>query len=177
MTICRQFRYATIFALVFSMFAGADTLQKDPENRFTVLVPLGWRVTSTPEKMQMTMGDSFVHILHVPGQGSAMKALQYAVGQAGEMFAGGQALEHGETTMGGEHALFANYSGYDDRSVAVYLRFVATDSGWVFYAGSPQSGFTTLRDTFLKIEHSFQLTKGDPVSPAPSEPSPTTAPK
>lgn len=175
MILFRHFRSIAFFALLFSVFASADNLQKDPQNRFSVLVPLGWRVINSPDKMQLTMGDSFVHILHAPGNVSAMQALQYAVGQAGEMFAGGQSLEHGETTLGGEHALFANYSGYDDRSVAMYIRFVATDSGWVFYAGSPQSGFTTLRDTFLKIEHSFQLTK--PESAPPSQPATKTTPK
>ena len=95
MTIRQQIRHAVAFLFFFSLFAGADNVQKDPENRFTVIVPLGWRVTTTPDKMQMTMGDSFVHIMHVSGQGSAMNALQYAVRQASEMFAGGQALEHG----------------------------------------------------------------------------------
>jgi hypothetical protein len=166
---CRSLVVAFAFILL-STLSPADIVQKDPQNRFTVTVPLGWKITSADDAMKLTMGDSFVRILRIDGQTSSLKVLQAAVGLAGETFAAGQELDHGETTFGGEHAVFANFSAYDDRSVAMYLRFVATDSGWVFYAGSPQSGFTFLRQTFLNIEHSFQLTKAAAADPAPTSP-------
>jgi hypothetical protein len=177
MWISRRSRYVVLLLIVWSICAHAENAESDPQHRFTIVVPLGWKVTTTTDAMKMTMGDSFIQILHFPGQGSAVKVLQVAMSQASESFAGGQPLQQGETTFGGERAIFANYAAYDDRSVSVYLRFVATDSGWVFYAGSPQSGFTTLRETFLKIEHSFQLTNTSPATPQNSDSPPTASPK
>jgi hypothetical protein len=177
MSISRDSRYVVLLLIVVSICASAENVQSDPQHRFTIVVPLGWKVTTSAETMKLTMGDSFIQILHFPGQASAMKVLQVAMSQASESFAGGQPLQQGETAFGGEHAIFANYAAYDDRSVSVYLRFVATDSGWVFYAGSPQSGFTTLRETFLKIEHSFQLTNATPATPANSAPVENASPK
>ncbi len=177
MSISRHSRYVVLMLAVLSICARAENVESDPQHRFTIVVPLGWKVTTTADAMKLTMGDSFIQILHFPGQGSALKVLQVAMSQASESFAGGQPLQQGDTVFGGEHAIFANYAAYDDRSVSVYLRFVATDSGWVFYAGSPQSGFTTLRETFLKIEHSFQLMNSPPVTPANSAPAQNTGPK
>lgn len=177
MSILRHFRCVVLLLMALAVCAGAQTLQSDPQQRYTIDVPLGWKVTTTADAMKLTMGDSFIQILHFPGQGSAVKVLQVAMSQASESFAGGQPLQQGETIFGGEHAIFANYAAFDDRSVSVYLRFVATDSGWVFYAGSPQSGFTTLRETFLKIEHSFRFTNSSSATPANPEPALGARPK
>lgn len=158
----------------------AQNVQKDPQNRFAISTPVGWKVVTTDDKMKLTMGDSFINITHVSGQNTAFKVLQAALGQGAENLQGGQELERGETTFGGEHAVYVNFSAYDDRSIAMYGRVVANDSGWVFFAGSPQTGFSTLLPIFLKIEHSFQLTKdGVPqrTLPPPPPPEPVTTPK
>jgi hypothetical protein len=76
---------------------------------------------------------------------------------AGESFGGGRESEHGETTLGGEHAIFFNYDVEDDRSIEMLLHVVATDSGWVYFAGTTAAGFSSLRDTLHRIESSFHL--------------------
>lgn len=169
---------ALIALVVLSCAARSDTLQSDTQHHFSVNVPTGWRATSGADELKLTMGDSFITIKHFAGQATAAKTLQASFGELGQGFVGGQVLQQGETTLGGEHAVFANLAAFDDRSVAVYLRVVATDSGWVFFAGSPQNGFSFLRDTFLKIEHSLQFAK--PPAPAANPPAPgqaTAAPK
>jgi hypothetical protein len=159
MRIVKPFLVASLLLGVLVAMALADTEQNDPNHRFTVEVPSGWRVVATPDEMRLSMGDTLIVIRHLDGVDSAKKALIATVQQMSEGYAGFMAMEQGETTFGGQHSVFANFSGYDDRSISVYLRCVATDSGWAFFAASPQSGFSTLRDTLIRIERSFKLLK------------------
>lgn len=161
-------RYSTrvlmAMVLLLSALARAEVRQ-DPQGRFSVDAPIGWKMTIHDDKMKLTMGDSYIEIFHVDGQKSAVKVLQSALGEV-EGFPGGRQLGNGETTLGGEHAVFANFASVDDRSVTMYLRFVATDSGWVFSFVTPQTGFTTLHPSLTTIENSFQLTKtASPATP------------
>ena len=149
----------SLLVLMLPVGARAETEQKDPQGRFTVDVPSGWRLVASNDEMKLTMGDSVITIRHLDGVDSAQKALIASVQIMWEGYSGFMAMERGETSLGGQHAVFANFSAYDDRSISVYLRCVATDSGWSFFAASPQSGFTTLRDTLIKIEQSFKLVK------------------
>jgi hypothetical protein len=166
----RKVLIAILVVIASSAAAVADTVQKDPQNRFTITVPVGWRVTTTDESMKLTMGDTVITILHLDGQKTALTALQAGIAQTSEGFQGGQEMQHGEAMLGGEHALFANYSAIDDRSIEVYLRFVATDSGWVFFASATQNGFSALHDTLVRIERSFQLTPKAVATPPAAQP-------
>jgi hypothetical protein len=151
--------FAIVLALTTGSLLYADSEQKDPQGRFTIEVPSGWRVVTSNDEMKLTMGDSVIIVRHLDGVDTAKKALIASIQVASEGYAGFMAMEQGETALGGQHAVFANFSAYDDRSISVYLRCVATDSGWSFFAASPQSGFSTLRDTLIKIEQSFKLVK------------------
>jgi hypothetical protein len=161
----RNVLIAILVVIAASAAAVADTVQKDPQNRFTITVPVGWHVTTTDESMKLTMGDTVITILHIDGQKTALQVLQAGMAQTSEGFQGGQEMQHGEAMLGGEHALFANYSAFDDRAIEVYLRFVATDSGWVFSASATQNGFSALHDTLVRIERSFQLTPKAATTP------------
>jgi hypothetical protein len=151
--------FASLLVLMLGSAALADSEQKDPQGRFTIEVPSGWRVVASNDEMKLTMGDSVIVFRHLDGVDTAKKALIGTVQQASEAYAGFMSMEQGETRFGGQHAVFANLSAYDERSISVYIRCVATDSGWSFFAASPQSGFSTLRDTLIKIEQSFKLLK------------------
>ena len=152
-------------ALSATLFA--QNIHNDPQHRFTISVPVGWHVTTNEHEMKLTMGDSVIHIMHVDGQNSAANAAQIVMGDVPERFTDVMPTGTGETVLGGDKATFYDCAAYDDRSIAVNLHFTATDSGWVFFALTSQAGFSSLRDTFRKIEASFMLTKNIPSATPP----------
>ena len=147
-----------VLVIASSSLLYADGEQKDPLERFTITVPSGWRVVASKDEMKLTMGDSTIIVRHFDGV-NAQKALVASLQMSTESYFGFMKMEDGPTTLGGEHALAANFSAYDERYVSVYIRCVASDSGWTFYAVSPQNGFSALRETLIRVEQSFKLTK------------------
>ena len=153
------------FLLLFiasSSFGQCQTIQSDDQHQFTVSVPLGWRVTKGEHGMKLSMSDSVIHILHVDVKDSPQQAAQVGVSESGENFSGIIPTSRGDALLGGEKASEFNFNAYDDRGIPFYLHVVASKSGWVFFAASTQAGFSSLRDTFQKIENSLMLTKNIP---------------
>lgn len=157
----KAFRICSAFLLVLatSSLLHGDSEQKDPLERFTLTVPSGWRVVASKDEMKLTMGDSTIIVRHLDGLNNAQKALVATLQMSTENYFGFMKMEDGPAILGGEHALAANFSAYDEHYTSVYIRCVATDSGWTFYAVSPQNGFSALRETLIRVEQSFQLTK------------------
>ncbi|ABF40797.1 hypothetical protein Acid345_1796 [Candidatus Koribacter versatilis Ellin345] len=167
----RTLRYAlllTFLASVMASLAAAQNIVSDDDHRFTVAVPIGWRVIKLPDHMKLTMGDSVIHIMYIPGQPSAAKVGEAALGASGESYVNAVETEKGVATLGGDDGVFVNFQAYDERSVDTLVHVVATKSGWCFFAATSDAAYSSLRVQFDKIEKSFALTKNIPqATPAP----------
>ncbi len=172
MRVLRCALFLALLALFMTAQAGAQNIVGDDEHRFTIAVPVGWKVTNKPDHMKLTMGDSVIHIMYIPGQGSAAKAGEAALGTSGESYVNAEETDKGLATLGGDDGVFVNFRAYDDRSVSTLVHVIATKSGWVFFAATSEAAYSSLRDQFTKIEKSFVLTKNIPQAGPPPESAP-----
>src|SRR5260221_13569491 len=59
----------------------ADTIYRDPRNRFTINVPTGWGQSAADGSMQLTRGDAYVTLMTVDAQDDARALVSGAVQQ------------------------------------------------------------------------------------------------
>ncbi|MDM0021096.1 hypothetical protein [Variovorax saccharolyticus] len=151
---------ATLLLAVVPL-AHAQSTYTDPDGRYSLQVPPGWRVEPQGGGVSLLKGPAYASLMKVGGRG-APKGLVEALGQKfpsqWQRFTGTSA---GEVQFGGRPGAYAWFTGVDPRGTEAVLKIVATvegETGYAMMSAAPRSDFPAYKADLEKIEAGFRLT-------------------
>ncbi|SFM14644.1 hypothetical protein [Variovorax sp. OV329] len=139
----------------------AQTSYTDPEQRYTLQVPAGWRVEPQGGGVSLVNGPAYASVIRVSGRGapkSLVEALAQRFPSQWQGFAGSSA---GDTQFGGKPGAYGWFTGTNPLGIEAVLKLVATvdgESGYAMMISSPRSDFPKYKQDLEKIEAGFRLT-------------------
>ncbi len=152
----------------------APTTYRDHANRFSITVPVGWRIRPLGDSVQVVRGDSYLSVLvfeHTSDVSALVAVLGQKMGNKWQRF---QTVGQGKSTLAGFEASTASFSGQNPRGVDSVLKLaglVSNHTAYVLVIGATKTDLPKVQDTLTQIEHSFSLLGTG--KPAPEEPTPT----
>jgi len=135
----------------------------DPQQRYTLLVPPGWRAEPQGGGVSLLNGPAYASVIRVPGQGapkSLVEALAQRFPAQWQNFAGSSA---GDAQFGGRPGAYGWFTGINPRGAEAVLKVVATvdgDSGYAMMISAPRADFPKYKQDLERIEAGFRLTAG-----------------
>ncbi|MBZ5705918.1 MAG: PDZ domain-containing protein [Acidobacteriia bacterium] len=147
---------------------------RDPANRFTIVVPAGWKIRPLGDSVQIVRGDSYASVLlfaHNPDAAALVEELGQKMGKKWKRF---ESLGHVESTLAGLKGTTVSFSGENAQGLPAMLKLSGVSSNntaYVLVTGAPKSELPKVQDTLVQIEASFTLLQAE--KPAPDQPSPT----
>jgi len=163
---------------------------RDPQQRFTLRIPQGWKTTQmNHDAVQFSSGAAYVTLLVLPSTDPELmlNSIGTATGKQWKNFA---EARRGTANFGGRTGQYVTYSGINPMGSDSYFQLLAVTDGSLTYllmTSAPKADFTRMKSAFGQIAQSFTLTAppkvadGPPPAPAgaidisPSRPS--TAPQ
>jgi hypothetical protein len=139
----------------------AQSPYTDPDARYTLQVPPGWRVEAQAGGVSLLKGPAYASVLKVGGRG-APKGLVEALGQKflsqWQRFAG---TSSGDVQFGGKPGAYAWFTGINPRGAEAVLKIVATvegETGYAMVISALRSDFPAYKGDLEQIEAGFRLT-------------------
>jgi hypothetical protein len=173
-------RIRAILTLVISTFlpvyAQTPKTFHDPQGRFTVQVPSGWRaVPINADCIQISNGGAYLTIIVSGGDpGMAMDAIAHQFSGQWHRFT---KVREGDVPLGGHTGMFATYSGVNPQGADANLKLIAmSDEGrtYLIMVSATKAEFLRSKSALDQIEQSFQVGSTDvgrpPAPPAPVAP-------
>jgi PDZ domain-containing protein len=147
---------------------------RDPGGRFVITAPAGWKIRPLGDSVQIVRGDVYSSVL-IFDHTSDVSALLDQLGQnMGKKWRRFDPLGRGESTLAGQKASTASFSGENAQGQPAILQLSAVSSNntaYVLVIGAPKSDLPKVQETLTKIEHSFSLLGTG--KPAGKEPNPS----
>jgi PDZ domain len=152
----------------------SDLTYRDPAGRFVITVPAGWKIRPLGDSLQIVRGDAYASVLlfdHTSDVSALLDQLSQNMGKKWKRF---ESLGRGESTLAGQKASTASFSGENPQGHPSILQLSAVSSNntaYVLVIGAPKSDLAKVQDTLTQIERSFSLLGTG--KPAPEEPNPS----
>jgi hypothetical protein len=147
---------------------------RDPAGRFVITVPAGWKIRPLGDSVQIVRGDAYASLLlfdHTSDVSALLDQLGENMGKKWRRF---EPLGRGESTLAGQKASTASFSGENAQGQQAMLQLSAVSSNntaYVLVIGAPKSDLPKVQDTLTQIERSFSLLGTG--KPAGEEPTPS----
>ena len=149
--------------LIPTLGAQSDRRYRDPNGRFTVLVPTGWSATQlNPNALQLAFGSTYVTLMVLPGA-DAESNMRMMAGQMSGQWKNWSQLRQGRVVFGGRAGSFLTFSGLNPKGVDSHLQLIsAADSSrtYLLMTSAPHSDFVKLRPSLDVIEQSVTIAAG-----------------
>jgi hypothetical protein len=152
----------------------SDLTYRDPAGRFVITVPAGWKIRPLGDSVQIVRGDAYASVLlfdHTSDVSALLDQLGHNMGKKWRRF---EPLGRGESTLAGQKASTASFSGENAQGQQAMLQLSGVSSNntaYVLVIGAPKSDLPKVQGTLTQIEHSFSLLGMG--SPAGKEPNPS----
>jgi len=146
------------------------SIYSDPQRRFHVRVPVGWRASASENGAALSRGSAFVNVLVVDGERPGRDLVAALTGQVGQQWRDFQQLQTGGSTLAGLRADYAVSVGTNPKGIPALLKVIATPGQGRTFAlmvSAPQAEFESVKADLTQIERSFSL--GGQVSGAASD--------
>jgi hypothetical protein len=146
------------------------SIYSDPQRRFHVRVPVGWRASASENGAALSRGSGFVNVLVVDGERPGRDLVAALTGQVGQQWRDFQQLQTGGSTLAGLRADYAVSVGTNPKGIPALLKVIATTGQGRTFAlmvSAPQAEFESVKADLTQIERSFSL--GGQVSGAASD--------
>ena len=133
----------------------------DPDGRFTLQVPNGWRVEPQGGGVSLLKGPAYASVLTAAGRGAPagmVEALAQRFGSQWQRFAG---TSSGNVQFGGKPGAYAWFTGVNPRGTEAVLKIAATveaGTGYAMLISAPRSEFAAYKGELERIEAGFRLT-------------------
>ena len=158
--------------IVMTAFAFSDSQYRDPQGRFTLIVPTGWSQTAGERDVKLVRGRAYAHLLIVDGTGSTDGLASSLVGQIGSQWKS-LSPETSPCRFGGQNGVCMAGKGVNPAGAAAFLAIYAVTAGGKGYAmivsGSLDEA-SSLGPDLQKIAEGFTLGAGTPAPPAEPKP-------
>ena len=149
--------------LIPTLGAQSDRRYRDPNGRFTVLVPTGWSETQlNPNALQLAFGSTYVTLMVLPGA-DAESNMRMMAGQMSGQWRNWSQLRQGPVVFGGRAGTSLTFSGLNPKGVDSHLQLIAAaDSARtdLLMTSAPNSVFLRLRPSLNVIEQSVTIAAG-----------------
>ena len=159
-TIC----CAGILAITsFSHASAAGTLYRDPQNRFTLQVPTGWKLRPLGDSVQVVRGDAYVSVMIFDHNSDAESLVRSLSRQIGSKWKQSEGVSYGTSSVAGLSATTAAFSGINPQGVEAVLQMAGIstkDTAYVLVISSPKSDLPKVRPILGQIAGSFRLLNG-----------------
>lgn len=167
-----------ILAAAGLSFAQQAGTFNDPQGRFSLAVPAGWKAAPlNADAVQLSSSGAYVTAMVLAGSDASM--FIDAIGrQTGGQWRGFAQARRGETRMAGRAGVYAVYAGTNPAGIQAYLELMAAaDRGRTFLimVSAPQADFARLKPAFDQIEQGLQITAAAAATSAPAPPVPAGA--
>jgi hypothetical protein len=153
----------------------SDLTYRDPAGRFVITVPAGWKIRPLGDSVQIVRGDAYASVLlfeHTSDVSALLDQLGQNMEKKWKRF---ESLGRGESTLAGQKASTASFSGENAQGQPAILQLSgvrsANNTAYVLVIGAPKSDLPKVQDTLTKIERSFSLLGTG--KPAGKEPNPS----
>lgn len=133
---------------------------RDPAGRFVITVPGGWKIRPLGDSVQIVRGDAYASVLlfeHTSDVNALLDQLGQNMGRKWRHF---EPLGCGESTLAGQKASTASFSGENAQGQPAMLQLSgvsANNTAYVLVIGAPTSELSKVQDTLTQIEQSFSL--------------------
>lgn len=159
---------------------GVGSVYRDPQDRFSVLVPPGWTAAGPGEGgIRLSRGEAYCTITAIDGDAPAREVVTQAVGRFASQWQDFQVVGPGERTIAGRRGFYAQATGLSVGTVVSILKLWAIPFGTrtiVLISVAPRSETSSLESDLESIEKSL-VPLGNPPAPiVPLPATPQTAP-
>ncbi len=150
---------------------------RDPQHRFSLLVPTGWTAAPSGEassgSIQLQRGGAVVIVGSFGGVREARDAVASVVNQFMRQYKQMQEMSHGDFTLNSATAAYAMFGGRNQKGVAMILRIVGVDAPGepiTLIANVPKDEVKELSEQLAVLENSFALGDTPNTAAAATEP-------
>jgi hypothetical protein len=159
-----------------SVYAQTPKTFHDPQGRFAVQVPSGWRATPiNADCIQISNGGAYLTVIVSGGDpGMAMDAIAHQFSGQWHRFT---KVREGDVQLGGHAATSANYSGVNPQGADANLKLIAMSDGgrtYLLMISATKAEFLRSKSALDQIEQSFQIGSTEvgrpPAPPVPAAP-------
>jgi hypothetical protein len=153
----------SLISVLAGSSAGQGPTFQDPQGRFTLQAPPGWKVTPlNNDAVQLANAPAFVTVMVLPGE-DAQLFLDSVARQTGSQWRGFTEARRGETQLGGVKGAYVTYAGTNPMGADSYLELIAItgrNCTYLMMISAPKPEFARFQSAFDRIEKSFTLTAG-----------------
>ena len=169
-----RFRKQTLVPILFGCLAVlglAQSVYRDPQQRFMLRVPAGWTATGNDAGVSLAHGRAYASFVVVDASASPAEMVDGFAGQVGKQWKAVEELKRGERHLGGQPGAFAFYSGTNPAGARAFLKIAASagasgGKAYVMFLSATETEFAALKNDFDTIEGGFL--PGGPAPPARS---------
>jgi hypothetical protein len=165
----RKWRWVSIAVLLAAALSHAESKKpaeyRDPQNRFSLAAPKGWKLRPLGDSVQVVREDSYVSVIVFDHSNDARETIDTLSQNIGKKWRNFQSAGTGEATLSGCPAEMATFSGTNPQGIDAVLQLQCVVSGntaYVVVISAPKSQFA--QESLADIVSSFTLLGGAPVS-------------
>lgn len=147
----------------FSHASATGTLYRDPQDRFTLQVPTGWKLRPLGDSVQVVRGDAYVSVMIFDHDSDAESLVRSLSRQISSKWKQSEEISYGTSSVAGLSATSAAFSGINPQGVEAVLQMAGTSAkgtAYVLVMSSPKSDLQKVRAILGQIAASFRLLSG-----------------
>lgn len=149
------------------MTASAETMYRDPRQRFTLAVPDGWTAAPRDFGANLSCDKAYASLVVMERPGVARDLVSFFSAQLAGQWQNWRELERGDVRFGDQAGTFAVYSGTNPEGVEAVVKIVAVataDTAYALLMSVPVAGFDeAMRRDLARIEQGFTLGSPSPA--------------
>lgn len=174
-------RALLIFAIAafLPMYAQSAQTFNDPQGRFAVQVPLGWRALPLNDDcIQISNGGAYLTVIVTGGDpGMAMDAVAH---QFSGQWHGFTKINGSDGQLGGHAATYATYAGTNPQGADANLKLTGMSDGirtYLLMISATKAEFQHTKSALDRMEQSFHVNAASGSNPADQSPAPKPPPR
>lgn len=147
--------------------SGKTVEYHDPQDRFSLQAPKGWKVQPLGDSVQIVRENSYVSVVVLEHSTDAKETIQSLSQSIGKQWKNFQSAGESATTLSGQSAVLATFSGTNPQKLEAVLQLQCVVSGgtaYVLLISAPKGQFP--QPALTDIVHSFTLEKGTAAASA-----------
>src|ERR1700722_15922446 len=156
-----QFASLGIACLLLCESASAQTNYRDPQGRYSVVIPDGWNLQSNNGRVQLSSGPSYAAFSTGSGIAQPVQVVNFLAGQFQKQYQNFRMSSQNTFKAGSRDAAFGIFFGTNGKGEDVVLELVGISAGGGRYlaiiASAPRASIKEASQSFSQIVQSVQI--------------------